>query len=330
MSEEGHITGWFETEQPIPEVHAFVWKGGSFTDLGHLGGLWSEGRDVNRLGQVVGVSKTSTGESRAFFAYEGVMYDLTKMVPTVPRTAIGDPVACYAPLRVLVEANAINDEGWIAACGFFDFDNRAHGLLLQPAGLGPADPRWTVHDLGFLEGDAVETTDCLPLDVNDNDQAVGVSARRAFIWTDQTIRALEPYTVASRANALNNPGAAVGWIDTDHGHNASCWYGDLRFDLGVESGWISEALAVNDSEIMVGWAAEGIGGPHEAILWEGLIPVRLNKVSVVPVRAVMLPWDQLTEATAIDSRGRIAGFATSSADGKTHAFLLTPIQPGDA
>jgi probable HAF family extracellular repeat protein len=47
-------------------VHAYLWQNGAKTDLGTLGGVYSEAFAVNDVGQVVGMSYTSAGALRAF------------------------------------------------------------------------------------------------------------------------------------------------------------------------------------------------------------------------------------------------------------------------
>jgi len=50
--------------------------GYTITDLGTLGGSFSEAHDVNERGQVVGESTTASGEFHAFLWEKGTMIDL--------------------------------------------------------------------------------------------------------------------------------------------------------------------------------------------------------------------------------------------------------------
>ena len=63
---KGQVVG----EGSIPfssyHMHAFLWKDGTMTDLGTLGGATSWAYGINNRGQVVGYSETASGEMRAF------------------------------------------------------------------------------------------------------------------------------------------------------------------------------------------------------------------------------------------------------------------------
>ena len=100
-------------------VHATVARvgvPGGWTDLGTLGGASSAARGINGAGSIVGTAQTASGEWRPFLAHvnDVRMIDLNTLVDL--------------PAGVtLLEADAINDHGLIAAYG-----SDLHCYLLTP------------------------------------------------------------------------------------------------------------------------------------------------------------------------------------------------------
>ena len=85
-------------------------------DLGTLGGTNSYAYGINADGQMVGVAQISSGALHAFLYTGGSMQDLNSLVKGLP------------PGVVLSAAEAINDQGWIAANG-----SDGYAYLLNPA-----------------------------------------------------------------------------------------------------------------------------------------------------------------------------------------------------
>ena len=65
----GQVAGFASTAGG--DVHGFVWDGGVKTDLGTLGGSYSQATVINDAGQVIGTAYTALGESHAFLANRG-------------------------------------------------------------------------------------------------------------------------------------------------------------------------------------------------------------------------------------------------------------------
>lgn len=336
MNDQAVIVGWAQT-RPVrdafvnypelpPESHAFRWEQGVISDLGTLGGENSEARDVNNLGQIVGVSD-APGGPHAFVHMNGVMFDLNRHV-----TAFESSEPTTVPgldEMILIEANGISDNGQIVGCG--QVGRTLRGFVLIPTeGFLPSDPLYRCVDLGELPG----ALDCQATDLNDYDEVVGISGDQAFVWCLKTIAPIEPAMKLSRANAINSAGWVVGYTSNASGEReASVWYRHQRIDLGLNPAWrVSEALDVNDVGQIVGWTTQsGWAPPPAAVLWKNPSdPVLLDEVTYIPIDAMTTKfhWAWLEKATAVDSMGWIAGYGRSPT-GATRAFVLAPLDVGD-
>ena len=81
----------------------FLYSGGVMSDIGTLGGLYSDARAINNNGQVVGYAQADSGINAPEYAIlysNGRMTDLNSLISTIPGWK-------------LTEANAINDYGQI-------------------------------------------------------------------------------------------------------------------------------------------------------------------------------------------------------------------------
>lgn len=351
MNEIGDVVGWSETGSG---VHGFLWQDGQMLDLGTLGGRFSEARDVNSFMQIVGVAKDADEQPRAFYAWNGMLFDLNDLllhpIPPVPN---GPDYAEFFP--ELLEANAINETGAIVAVGRNGQDDVVRTYLLRPVDwFDPYRPRFTYIETGNLPaavpsqsrlrvaaisdqaGDQSGESASSPvitvgLGLNDFDQVVGVSTEQAFLWLDNDLDGLFDIGHTSQANALSNWGLIVGWTagpaGRPHATLWSVWMPDESWSLYTPPGWISEALDINANGASVGWMADNPEGYDAvAMVWTGTA-WNLNERTAVPEGPAY--WDTLVEATAIDDQQRIAGFGRLT-DLSLRAFILLPIEDPDA
>jgi probable HAF family extracellular repeat protein len=292
--------------------HAYLYSGGSLTDLGVLKGkgIFSTGQDINTAGQIVGSSNYTTGNATLYHAF---VYKLVNGTPTmVDLGALGGPNSY---------GTGINNGGLIV--GYANYTGGAmdkyHAFRYNLDN--------TKTDLGTLGGDNSQA-----YDINDAGQIVGVastgSENHAFIWQNGTmtdIGVLPGYTTGSEAQGVNSLGAVVGGSFGLFGvHQTVIYHGFLYSngtltDLGNlgQGGNYSYAFDINDLGQAVGTANTTFGdSPHHAFLWQSGTMTDLN--SLIPSGTGWV----LSEADAINNNGQIVGWGFLN--GKMHAFLVTP------
>jgi probable HAF family extracellular repeat protein len=99
---------------------AFIYSNGTMTDLGSLGGRTSYAFGINASGQVVGTSELNELSTVAFVYADKTMYNLSNLLDS---SGTGWQV---------LNAVAINDNGWIIAEGIFGTNQAQHAVLLTP------------------------------------------------------------------------------------------------------------------------------------------------------------------------------------------------------
>ena len=210
--------GWLDSE-------AFYWEAGEMIGLGTLGGNSSIATAINDHGQVVGYSRNSQGEYRAFsWTKAGGMVDLGFDQSALPRgispggAVVGDIATGFSPTNVEI----LNAFYW----------NGGEPQVLSSG--------------GNLSSSAVA--------INVNDRVTGwfgppnqlptMGKQRGFVWDPNT----NTYTLSNElnvwANARNNKGLVVGQL----GYQACRWItGSPVLQLtGLVPGQYSFASGVND------------------------------------------------------------------------------------
>lgn len=286
---------------------AFFWgQKHGIQDLGTLpGGGYSSATAINFFGEVAGLSGTADGDEHAvLFTLHHPVQDLG----VLPKATSSD-------------AYGLNDFGVVVgdSSSSSGFD---HAFL------------WTsfsrMIDLGTLPGGSISRA----TSVNDAEVIVGYSTinknqqihtYHAFLWIPfggiHDLGTL-PGDDNSYAYSVNQFGHIAGesLLSTAGNDRAVVWYGSLVIkDLGLlTGGTISVANALNDSDVVVGFADyAGSEGAIHAFVWTAATGMQdLN--DLIPANS---GWT-LLEATGINMRGQIVG--TGLIQGDEHAFLLTP------
>lgn len=170
---------------------AVVWNGNTPTDLGTLGGSWSEAHGINNSGQTVGVADTKTGPHAFLWTSGSGMQDLG----TLP----GDSSS---------RANRISDQGAVVGASEGAQGIRAF-FWTSKTGMQP---------ISSLGGGYTEA-----FGINDFGQVVGQSGSslgtRAFLWTsggtitdlNELVPNLPAGTILTGAFSINDKGEIVAF-----------------------------------------------------------------------------------------------------------------------
>jgi len=321
--------------------HAFLWSGGSKTDLGVLplegaeDFAYSVAYSINSHGQIVG-SSGSFGPifmSGLLFA-RGFLYQNHKLRQFTQRNASFEPFA-------------INDRGQIVGLDGYRGFLYENGRLLQLGTLSnvPVGNRSTaraVNNSGLVVGWSTVNAGTSGPPYSDAVRPVKQHGKwvlkkfreptrtfftHACLWrtSGKTVRQRDlgtpPGWVNSYAYGANDRGEVTGSVSNAPGGTygvspdtparAFLWRGGKMTGLGTLPGCRnSEAFGINNDGAVVGQSGS------RAFLWQGGRMRDLN--TLIPAGAGWV----LTGASAINNKGQIAGNGTLH--GQRHAFLLTP------
>lgn len=297
INNRGQVVGYSKYSTEDGPYHAFLWEDHVMTDLGALGGVFSEAYDLNDSTRIVGITDTDD-KGTGFLWRDGTMYDFGAMTGNRRNTPYGI-------------SNSGKIVGRTPAYGTNDW----HAFLYANG---------TLNDLGTLGG-----PDGIAVDINENDQITGTSnihawgelQNRAFMWQNGTMTSLGTLGGKhSSANALNDYGHVVGFSGvTDIGSpHAFLWQDGAMTDLGTLGGFASYAYDINNTEQVVG-SAQRQGGDNRAFIFQGGVMYDLNDLVVASSSASY----ELFDAYSVNNSGKIIGMAYL--DAIYTGYILTPI-----
>lgn len=209
---------------------AVLYEKGKLTDLGSLGGKFSDAKAINDKGQIIGSARTGEGKWRAFL-FDRV-HGMRALGTLGGRSSYG---------------MAINQQG--VAVGFADTGNDQWHAFVETAD-------GTLKDLGTLGGKVSYASG-----INSHGQVVGTAAlpdgwRHAFLY-DPVDGMVDLGTLGGRlssATAINDHGVIVGASETkDRRWHAFVYDGKSMVDLGAKIGYgDSFANDINSAGHVVG------------------------------------------------------------------------------
>ena len=275
INSAGQVVG--ASTVPNGETHAFLWDNGIMTDLGTLGGNYSQGLGINDRGQVVGGSVTAGGQGHAFLWEKGVMTDLGTVgqrssgaLDINARSQIvggadGIPVLWekgnIVPLPLPVGGTfcaAMKDNAAGRAVGQCTIGDNARAVLWDRGG---------VSDLGTLGGSIATATA-----INASGDVVGISrgqpdeGSHPFLWergmmTDLSTKGAPAGLIP---NAINAGGQIAGHYGGGDQIHAVVWQRGTTIDLSVPGidNYVSD---INASGKVVGYTVGG--NEYHAVLW---------------------------------------------------------------
>jgi probable HAF family extracellular repeat protein len=339
---------------PDRNRHATLWRNGSLTDLGTLGGFNSSvtWNVKNTAGIIVGISQTATPEplgewwsSFAFYSTPnnigfinlGFVWENNQMraLPNFPGGNNGFATG----------ANNLGQAvGW-AETGVHDptccTDGPTCHQVLQflPAvwDLGPPD---VIHDLPLMPGDMSGAATA----INDNGQIVGISgicdqavgrhsAKHAVLWENGTVTDIYPDAPApwwNTATAINQRGDVVGFagdpafVEGEVLH-AFMWTREDGIRLlkplpnRTPPHVDSEAYGINEARQVVGVSCDVDQVDCRAVVWNNRnTPTDLNDFKGSYAGVLVLAKD-------INNNGEITGRAFDPTTGALKAYLAVPV-----
>jgi probable HAF family extracellular repeat protein len=303
INASGQVTGFFRKQSAGIIEHAFVTNAATtvMTDIGTLGGRFSEGMGINASGQVTGNASTSSNMTHAFVT------DATHAV----MTDLGTLGGCNSyGLSVNAIGQVAGSSQVVCGEGFHAFvTNTAHTVMTDLGTLGGTESRGMgINAIGQVTGDSY---------------TLGNKDIHAFVTDATHTVMIDLGTLGGRGSygiGINDNGQVTGWAETSTG-GAHAFLTNaahtVMTDLGSLGG-SSQGHAVNAKGQVTGFSFLAGESVRHAFVTDGGNMLDLNALLVSNDAGWLL-----RDGNGINDAGQISG--TGLINGQDHAFLLTPV-----
>ncbi|HET9139385.1 hypothetical protein [Actinophytocola sp.] len=306
-----------------------VWRDGTSTHIGSLGGGYSAPTDINRRGQVVGSSSTAGGGGHAFLWHRGIMTDLGTLggpdssaaavndhgeVVGISTTADGSPAYFLWRRGVMTRIPVPGEVPVTAGLIFINNHGQVLGEYLFTAGEPPRQTSglwlWdngVLTDLGTLGAFGAR-----PFGLNDRGQVLGLQVSPDF-EESVFLRHRGVTTAVGRADlisglgrlALNERGQVgfTGPPPGGGGDRAYLWRDGVRTDLGDLGGGSAALFDLNERGEASGTSNDGTVG-NRAYVWRRGVMTALDP----------LDGHQNSQGQSINDGGLVIGISATDFD----------------
>lgn len=323
------------------------------TNLGTLGGGWSQAWSINNSGEITG-SSTLNSQRHAFLYKNGTLTDLGTlggpfsdgMSISDARLVVGRAEQSQSRMNAFIFSNnqmvnigtlpndldaiafSINSRGEVA--GLSEHNGSDNPFVYIPAYRGFLYRNGQMQDLSLLFGGARSRAQ----DINNLSQVVGsynfdpfnCTQSRAFLYSNNTVTQLGilPGFACSAAVSINDAGEIVGILSAadDTSPHMFYYYKGVMQDLGSVGNKGAGPRSINNAGEIVGSFTLPSSSSFIAFIYANGTQTDLN--SLIPANS---GWN-LSVASSINDLGQIVGWGYRDGDNvNLSAFLLTPTVP---
>ena len=329
INDSGQIAGFYHPAG-ISYKRAFLYSGGTLTDLGTLGGDLSAAQDINSSGQIVGIAEDSSYDVMSYLYSGGTMTTLSGIDTAIAINDIGQIAG-----RVGGSACLYNGPGSVvdigASLGEYNYLTATYDVNNNGIAVGYGYASGYSAAVGFVYD---SNTDSLTtLSVSGQDLAVAMAVNDSGLvvggygfteglctWQINPDGSVSEATIIAYDNSdfpypafydLNEVGVMVGYAySSDYSETTAVAYvegvgvfdlNDLIAGTAYEDWTLIGAMGINESNIVVGYAIDGNGNydAYTIDLTDAMtIPGDANKDGVVDISdltVLSLNWEDASE-----------------------------------